>query len=360
MASDAHPSRAVRDLPGRVGGLGVVSSLVAVKSTQRTRSICSRLLAAACALTLLAGCSSADNDGADNGGADNGAAADQSGSANEVTIAVTPTTTTVVESGAEPRRALRFDTVDADPQNVELVTTSTVQQQIDNDAPQDFSSPELTVPLTATTSTRAADDQNEDASSGAARSIDLTIGAATSPDDSLRDALSASNGSTARLGSTESGAITALHITPSDAALDTARAAIERSLTAAAYRSIDFPATPIGVGAQWTVEQQVLSGITLDQTLTVTLRTLDGDRAGLDVSITQTPASSVWNLPDNAGSLNIDSYTFDGTGTLDIDLTRPLPVGGSITADGEQMYTDPDSTTVLRQTVGDSITWGAV
>ena len=108
----------------------------------------------------------------------------------------------------------------------------------------------------------------------------------------------------------------------------------------------------------WTVDQQVLSGITLNQRTTVTLRALDGNRATVDVAITQTPESSVWNLPDNAGTLNIASYTYTGSGTLDIDLTQPLPVGGSITAAGEQMYTDPDSTTVLRQTVGDSITWG--
>ena len=327
-----------------------VSSLVAVKSTDRASTVHSStvragFLAACCAVALVAGCSSTDTE----------PATEQTASTNEVTIAVTPTTTTVVDPGAEPRRVLAFDTADADAQNIDLTTTSTVQQQIDVGAAQDFSSPELTVPLSASTADAVPDD---DASTGATRSIDLTIGAATSPDEGLTDALSASEGSTARLAATESGAITALHITPADAALDTARAAIERSFNAAVYRSVAFPDAEVGVGAVWTIDQQVLSGITLNQRTTVTLRALDGDRATVDIAITQTPESPVWNLPDNSGTLNIASYTYTGAGTLDIDLTQSLPVGGSITAGGDQMYTDPDSTTVLRQTVGDSITWG--
>ncbi|WP_235581556.1 hypothetical protein [Rhodococcus sp. Leaf278] len=319
-----------------------------MKSIDRSRTVHSvraGFLAACCTVGLLAGCSSTDAE----------PAAEQPASTNEVTIAVTPTTTTVVDPGTEPRRLLAFDTAESDAQNIDLTTTSSVQQQIDVGAAQDFSSPELTVPLSASTADAVSE---EDASTGATRSIDLTIGAATSPDEGLTDALSASEGSTARLAATDSGAITALHITPADAALDTARAAIERSFNAAVYRSVAFPDAEVGVGAVWTIDQQVLSGITLNQRTTVTLRALDGDRATVDVAITQTPESSVWNLPDNSGTLNIASYTYTGSGTLDIDLTQPLPVGGSISAGGDQMYTDPDSTTVLRQTVGDSITWG--
>ncbi|MCJ0893518.1 hypothetical protein [Rhodococcus sp. ARC_M5] len=324
-----------------------------MKSTDRSRTVRSRtvrsgFLAACSAVALVAGCSSADTD--------TDPAPEQATSSNEVTIPVTPTTTTVVDAGTEPRRILTFDTADSDEQNVDLTTTSTVSQQINNDASQDFSSPELTVPLSASTSDTVTDD---DAATGATRSVELTIGAATSPDEGLTDALSASEGSAARLATTDSGAITALHITPAEAALDTARAAIERSLNAAVYRSIDLPEAEVGVGAVWTVDQQVLSGITLNQRATVTLRALDGDRATLDVALAQTPESTTWNLPDDAGTLNIATYTFTGAGTLEIDLTQPLPVGGSITAGGEQMYTDPDSTTVLRQTVGDSITWSS-
>ena len=331
-----------------------------MKSTDRAstvpRSVRTGFLAACCAVALIAGCSSVDTE----------PAAEQTAPTNEVTIAVPPTTTTVVDPGTEPRRVLTFETAETDAQNVDLTTTSTVQQQIDNGAPQDFSSPELTLPLSASTADAGVEPaerpdsavDEDDASTGATRSIDLTIGAATSPDESLTDALSASEGSTARLATTDTGAITALHITPAEAALDTARAAIERSFNAAVYRSLQFPEDEVGVGAVWTVDQQVVSGITLNQRTTVTLRALDGDRATVDVAITQTPESPVWNLPDNAGTLNIASYTYTGAGSLDIDLTQPLPVAGSITAGGEQMYSDPDSTTVLRQTVGDSIAWG--
>ncbi|SNT22023.1 hypothetical protein [Rhodococcoides kyotonense] len=257
-----------------------------------------------------------------------------------VSLPVTPVTTTLVEPGAEPRSPLT-PAYDGE-QSVQLTTDSKVTQQIDDQAVQDFSTPELTLPLTATPD----GDQ-----------VALTIGKPTSADQRLTDALAPSEGSSAGLTVTDTGAVTALGITPSEQAQDSARAAIEQALNQAVYRSVSYPDGDVGVGAVWTVEQQVISGVTLNQVTTATLRARDGNRLTVDLRIDQTPESTTLELPDDAGSLAIDSYVMSGSGTVELDLTKPLPVAGDVSVGGTQRYSDPEGTTVLGQNITDSLRW---
>ncbi|MDJ0393105.1 hypothetical protein QMK17_07145 [Rhodococcus sp. G-MC3] len=285
---------------------------------------------------VLTACGSSTDDPADG--------ADASSTPAGISLPVTPVTTTLVNPGAEPRAALSPSL--SGEQSVQLVTRSTVTQQINDEAIQDFSTPELTLPLTAAAPT--SDDNRE---------VALRIGTATSADQRLTEALAPADGSEAGLTFTDTGAVAALQITPADGAQDSARAAIEQALNQAVYRSISFPDTDVGVGAVWTVEQQVISGLTLNQKTTATLRSVDGDRVTVDIRIDQTPESTTLALPDDTGQLAIDSYTMTGTGTLEIDLTKPLPVSGNVMVSGNQQYSDPGGTTVLRQDISDTLQW---
>ncbi|WP_338891670.1 hypothetical protein [Rhodococcus sovatensis] len=296
-----------------------------------------RALAAAVAVTaLLAGCGTSDDDAP----SDTATSSTTSG----VALPVTPVTVAVVDAGAEPRSPLTQDLTGE--QSILLTTRSTVTQQIDDQAVQDFSTPELTVPLTA-----------QPADSDSDRTVDLRVGSATSADQRLTEALAAADGSEAGLTVTDTGAVTALSIAPAEAAQDSARAAIEQALNQAVYRSISFPEGDVGVGAVWTADQQVISGLTLNQRTTATLRERNGDRLTIDLRIEQTPESTTLELPDDAGQLAIDSYTMTGTGTLEIDLTKPLPIAGEVTVGGNQQYSDPEGTTVLRQDISDTLRW---
>ncbi len=259
-----------------------------------------------------------------------------------VSLPVTPVTTTLLDPGAEPRSTVT--SVRSGDQTVQLSTRSAVTQQIDDQAVQDFSTPELTLPLTAT------DMDSSD-------TVNLRVGKATSADQRLTDALAPAEGSAASLTMTDTGAITALTITPSDETQDSARAAIEQALNQAVYRSVSYPDAEIGVGAVWTVEQQVISGVTLNQVTTATLRSRDGDRLTIDLRIDQTPESTTLELPDDAGALAIDSYTMTGTGTLEVDAGTPLPLSGEVTVGGKQQYSDPEGSTVLRQDISDTVRW---
>jgi hypothetical protein len=46
-----------------------------------------------------------------------------------------------------------------------------------------------------------------------------------------------------------------------------------------------------------------------------------------------------------------------GTGNLTVDLSLPLPIDGQMTVGGDQAYGDPDSSSVIRQTISNSIRW---
>ncbi|WP_430333007.1 hypothetical protein [Rhodococcus sp. ACT016] len=304
----------------------------------------SALVAATLSLSLLvAGCSS--------GGDAAPASPDAVGAASdEVTVPVTTATTEIVDAGADPRAVVQLRPGQGTRQNARLVTTATVLQQIDGQAAQDFSTPQMTMPLVALV-TQAATDATP------ATTVDLTLGTPTTPDDATNELLTPATDSHAGFTMNESGAITALRLRPDPDAQNKARSMIEQAFYQAVYRTVAFPAQPIGVGAVWKIHQQVMSAIALDQVTTATLTARDGDRLTIDVQVEQTPKSPVFELPNRAGTLNVDSYSLHGTGTVVIDLRLPLPVDASITVEGTQSFSDPAATMRLQQTTSERVQW---
>lgn len=268
-------------------------------------------------------------------------------STSAVTLPVSAVTTTLVDAGAEPRTVVTATPSEAE-QTATLVAESTISQQIDAAEAQDFSTPPLTLPMTATSRSAAGSDGLQ---------VDMTLGAATTSDATLQASLGPTAGSSAGFATTPSGAVTALTIDPSPDARDIARSAVEQALSQAVYRAVPFPAEPIGVGARWTVTQEVVSGISLLQTTTATLTSVDDGVATVDVAVTQSPEEPIWQLPDEQGTLNIESFVMTGQGQLRIDPSKPLPLGGTVAVGGDQVYRDANSQTTLKQTTSNTVTW---
>nr|WP_245559892.1 hypothetical protein [Nocardia asiatica] len=260
----------------------------------------------------------------------------------EVTVPIAAAVATVESAGAEPRSLLRPEYPAGTVQRVTLYTAHHIEQQIDEQPERDFSTPALTIPMTAHTT---------------AEGIDLTLGTVTSPDPTLAKALTKIGGSHAGFDLSDLGAITALRLEPAPDASNTARSALEQAFYQAVYRSIAFPDEPVGEGAVWTVRQEVTGGVLLDQVTTATLSKREGDRLTIELHVTQKPKSPVWNLPNNAGTLDIRDYVMQGTGIITVDLGLPLPVAGSITVGGHQAYRDPNSDSTLRQTIDTQVSW---
>lgn len=300
------------------------------------------LIAATLSLTtLIAGCGSGD----EHPGSDNIEA-----TSNEVTVPVTAVTSTLLDPGSEPRSRVLLHPNPGTTQRALLTTDAQVFQQIDDQAPQDFSTPQLAIPLEASVTDvvpRASPNLT----------VDLTLGPISTPDATLAGMLEPVAGSHAGLTMNPSGAITALRLEPVPEAKNAARAAVEQALYQAVYRAVSFPVDEIGIGAAWTIQQQVMSGIALNQVTTASLAARDGNRLTVDLQMTQTPQSSVWELPNNAGSLHVDSYVLQGSGTITVDLGLPLPVAGALTVGGDQAYSDPAGTSRLRQSMTYRVQW---
>ncbi|WP_137723821.1 hypothetical protein [Prescottella subtropica] len=310
----------------------------------KLRSSGPALVAATLSLSVLvAGCSG--------GGDSTPVSPDAVGAASdEVTVPVTAATTELVEPGTSPRAVVQFRPAQGTRQQANLVTTATVAQQIDEQTPQDFSNPELTMPVTALVTQAASD-------AVPATTIDLTLGILTTTDDETTALLAPATGSHAGFTVDTSGAITALRLRPDPDAENKARALIEQAFFQAVYRAVAFPAQPIGVGAVWRIQQPVMSAVALNQTTTATLVARDGDRLTVDVRVEQTPQSPVFELPNGAGTLNVDAYALTGSGTVVLDLHSPLPVDASVTVEGSQLYSDPDDAMHLRQTTHEQVRW---
>lgn len=261
----------------------------------------------------------------------------------QVTVPISAVQTSVEDHGAEPRQVLTFRASPGTPQSVVLRTENDVHQQIDGKADQDFSTAPLAIPLDAT------------ARDGG---VDLVLGRIDTPDEELAEELAPAEGSAVGLTVAPDGAVTAVQFTPAGDAGDEARSAIEQAFYQAVYHTVVFPDAEIGVGAVWTVRQQITGGVTLDQVTTATLTALDGNRATVALDITQTPRANVWNLPDGAGMLDIDYYVMHGTGTMTLDLELPLPVDGRIETAGEQRYRDPEGKSTLYQSTSSLVQWG--
>lgn len=92
-----------------------------------------------------------------------------------------------------------------------------------------------------------------------------------------------------------------------------------------------LPAEPVGVGGKWRVEQSIESnGIRIDQATVFTLRAREGNRLTLDAEMKQSiPAQDVRppNVPQQSFRTQGEGT---GRGTLVIDLTRAMPVDGTM------------------------------
>ncbi|MFC4376026.1 hypothetical protein ACFO5K_18145 [Nocardia halotolerans] len=260
----------------------------------------------------------------------------------EVTVPITAAQTTLVSAGDEPRELLRPRYTSGTAQEVTLRTDYRIQQQVNDQPVRDFSPAALTIPMIA----RAEAD-----------GVDLTVGTVTTPDPDLNKAFLSADGSHAGLQVSDLGAITELRLAPSPETPNSARAALEQAFYQAVYQSIAFPDEPVGLGAVWTVHQQITGGVTLDQIATATLVSRDDGRLTIDLEVSQTPTDTVWTLPNDAGALEIEGYVMEGTGTIIVDLGLPLPVSGAIEVGGQQTYRDPRSVSTLVQTQSTRISW---
>ena len=329
-----------------------MSSPASLRSTTRARFLPLRRaprlsrpvgsLAAALVLTIgLAGCGSDDKNTPPP--APTGCATDTTAGATDAALLpVPPAKVTLETAGDEPLAAAlsAFDRASAQP--AKLVTTSTFASPDGEGAASSATTVDL--PMTARVNCTDATD------------IDLQIGAAGSPDTALNQALKAQDGSRAGMSIGTGMAPISLRILPNEDADDNARQAVEEALVSTFQRSVTLPTEPIGIGARWEAVRTVNAGASVRQTINATLTAREGDRLTIEFTIDETPNNAVFRLPEG-GTLNIESYSMTGGGTVVLDLTRGVPVSGQMNISGGRTLVGGDGTQ-FRQLLGFNSTWG--
>ncbi len=111
---------------------------------------------------------------------------------------------------------------------------------------------------------------------------------------------------------------------------------IEQAFYQAVYRTVAFRNKRSAWAPNGGSAQQVMGAIAVDQVTTAKLVARDGDRLTIDVQVEQTPTTALFQLPNGAGARDVDSFALRGSGNVVVDLSVPLPVAGSITAEGSQ------------------------
>ncbi len=108
-----------------------------------------------------------------------------------------------------------------------------------------------------------------------------------------------------------------------------------------------FPAEAVGVGASWQIGQTLLvTGVEVEQLSEVTLVSIDGDQVELAITTEQfVAADATMELGQDVEAI-IEDWTFTGSGSSILDLTKSAAVSSTTTSQGTQTFNVDDLVTV--------------
>jgi hypothetical protein len=94
-----------------------------------------------------------------------------------------------------------------------------------------------------------------------------------------------------------------------------------------------LPEEAVGVGARWEIKDRpTANGMTVDQTVTYTLKSRDKDRLVLALDFVQSAKpQKIINAAAPGMEMDLVSLASKGVGSMDYDLARLLPAKASIT-----------------------------
>ncbi|MCH8164551.1 MAG: hypothetical protein IH889_02975 [Planctomycetes bacterium] len=94
-----------------------------------------------------------------------------------------------------------------------------------------------------------------------------------------------------------------------------------------------LPKEPVGVGAEWRVDQTItMNGMMIKQTSTFKLTKIEGDRLQLDVKVKQTADAQTISPPGAVAgtTVNLNSLTSEGSGKMVLMLTQLMPINSQM------------------------------
>jgi len=260
----------------------------------------------------------------------------------------------LLDAGTSPTDPLAWFADDGEQKTTYSVSQGLGQHTVGGDAQGTadgelpYSEVTMELPLTATAATDEGD--------GLAATV--TAGTPTGDNDDRNDDIASAEGFRMVQKYSDDGKVSSRSFAAPEGASDSARASVEQGFTLMTDLPLVFPEEAVGEGARWTVTGQVSdsgSGVSMRQTVTYTIASRNGSQVNLDVDIERTPT-----VKQMAGTdLEVMDSTTESTGSLTLDLRRPLPVSGSVKTTTEITYGQPESPVTVVQESRTTSTWSS-
>ncbi|WP_143336666.1 hypothetical protein [Corynebacterium pacaense] len=286
-----------------------------------------------------------------------------------VALAVDASRVQVIGTGEGEKRVLSYEDLPADGETAEEqeVTLSVSDGFSQTVAPAAQANPlapaggdvsTMRFPLTATVSAAGA---SETESLSATRAIRIWSGQPAFTDVDLAEDIRSGEGFELGIRANDLGQQSSVSFAAPVNATDTGRLMLEQYLLKYTSLPIIFPAEPVGTGASWTVDSRVTGESTLLQTVTYTVNALRGSEVELDVDISQRPSLGAIDITgeqagEQAGNrdaapaqLTVLNSNTTSTGSLTVDLSRPVPTGGEVSWTTRIIYGGSDNDTRVIQ-----------
>jgi hypothetical protein len=236
----------------------------------------------------------------------------------------------VLESGAEPRKALRIHPKAGDKQSVLVTVKVAVENKLGEAETPGIKLPAMKLPMDVTVKNVSAEGDI---------AYELVMGEAGVVDEpglmpQVVDAIKAAFGGLKGLSG--SGTVSSRGVsqgtqfkTPAGADAQTVQI-MDQLKDSFSNFAMPLPEEPLGAGAKWQVKMPLKSqGINLTQTTTYQLVSLEGDRLAAKTTLTQNASSQKIQSPSMPGlKVDLSKMVGNGTGEFKLDLAQLLPSEG--------------------------------
>ena len=237
----------------------------------------------------------------------------------------------LLDAGTEPRKVLRLHPKPGDKQTIGMTMTISMGTKMGDAETPAIKMPPITMTMDTTV---------KDVSTDGDITYDMVMGDATVGEDpgvmpAVAAAMKAALGNIK--GVTGTGTISSRGVAKrADIKMPaTADPGMSQTMSqmkdAFSRMSVPLPQEPVGIGAKWEVHQPVKSqGMTIDQTATYQLVTLDGDRCVAKTTLAQHAANQkIQNSTMPGLKLDLTKMTGSATGEMTFDLTQLMPPKGN-------------------------------
>lgn len=254
----------------------------------------------------------------------------------------------VKDAGAGDKSVLTYKDLDVEQEADIAYRSGFTQDVVAADRVKGFSSSTLKTSTTGFHAKASVDKatESDELADDATRNVFVTT---TAPHTEGNVLIDSADGFQYGYRAQESGRITSIRLAAPQAASDEARSTMEQAIMGTISLPVVFPAEPVGKDAIWDVDTRVAGEAGLLQTTTYHVTAIEGDVVTLDVNVAQRPSLGALAMEDGSSLKVLDSTT-QAMGSITVDLTKPLPVGGDVSATTKVVYGQDDAPVRVVQT----------